>query len=227
MRSVLCLFILLILSGCGGDIRRKVEKGIAESLPDLIGPAKSYKVSVSGSTMQMLRNRISGIEIVGEGVALKNGVEVTRLDVSLKGVEFSPKSRTITKCESTVFSATLAQQELTQYLKKKYPDVPDLSVLLEDGCLSAAARPSLLGVTARVEAESGLKISSGCKLVLDLRKVTMAGLPAPGFAREYIEKKLNPIFDASKLGYDATISSVSIQRGRLVITGGLDMTKGR
>jgi len=221
--ALLPILIATALCGCGGSITRKVEKGIAQSLPGLIGPAKSYKVKVYGSTVDMLRSRMDGIDISGEGVELKNGLAIARLEVSLKGVRFNADSRQITKCDDTQFSASLAQEELRRYLKKTYPDIPGLEVRLRDGVLWASASPSLIGLTASIEAESALKIRSHSQLVLDLRKVTVAGLPAPGFAREYIEKRLNPVFDASALGYDATVDSVSIRGGYLTISGKLDL----
>lgn len=225
-RALVILLSLLLLAGCG-HVRGKVEDGIAKSLPELIGPAQCYRVKVSGSTMGMLKHKLSRIEIQGEGVRLSNGMELARLNAVLTGVRFDPDKRSITQCAGTEYAATLSQAELQRYLRKLYPDIPGLSVALEDGYAVATAAPSLMGVTASISAESDLKVAGGRKLVLDLRKVTMAGVPAPGFAREYIEKKMNPVFDSSAFGYDATMSSVTVQPGFVTITGLLDLTKGK
>ena len=228
--SLLYAFVFLtslfLLAGCG-NVRGKVEDGIAKSLPELIGPAECYRVRVSGSTVGMLKHKLSRIEIQGAGVRLSNGMELAKLNVVLTGVRFDPDKRSITQCAGTEYEATLSQAQLEHYLRKLYPDIPGLSVALEEGYAVATAAPSLMGVTASISAESSLKITGGTKLVLDIRKATMAGVPAPGFAREYIEKKINPVFDSSAFGYDATMSSVTIRPSLVVITGTLDLTKGK
>lgn len=212
------------LCGCGG-VKSRVEKGIERSLPQLIGPAKSYQVSVSGSTAKMLKSKLSRIDIQGEEVRLSNGMQLAKLEVSLTDVEFDSDTRSIRRTSSTTYSATLSEKELERYLRKTHPEIPELTVKLERDCATATAKPELMGLAAELRAESALKVRDNRQLVLDLKRITLGGLPAPGFAREYIEKKANPAFDASQLGYDATINSVSMEPGYITLNGTLDLTR--
>jgi len=216
-----------MLAGCGGSIKNRIEKGIESCLPQIIGPASSYQVTVSGSTVKMLRHRLSRVYIKGEDVRLPNGLEVSRLDVCLNEVEFDPDKRIITDSAGATYSVELSEKELERYLKKTYPSIPGLGIDLKEGRMIARASPSLIGLTTTISAEASLGIDGQRKLVLDIKKINAAGVPAPSFAREYIESKLNPVFDASELGYDATIDSVSIKPGYVTITGKLDLAKGR
>jgi len=215
----------LMLAGCGGNIRNRIEKGIERCLPQIIGPASSYQVTVSGSTLKMFRHRLSRVYIKGEDVRLPNGLEVSHLDVCLNEVEFDPDKRTIIDSAEATYSVVLSEEELERYLKKTYPSIPGLGIDLKEGHMVARASPSLIGLTTTISAAALFGIDSQRKLVLDIKKINAVGVQAPSFAREYIESKLNPVFDASELGYDATIDSVSIKPGYVTITGKLDLAK--
>jgi hypothetical protein len=81
------------------------------------------------------------------------------------------------------------------------------------------------GVTVTIAADAGLAVRGGRQLVLDLKKIDVGWLPTPGFAREYIEGRVNPVFDAADIGFDARIDSVSIAPGFVTLTGTLDLVK--
>jgi len=218
--------MISLLAGCiGGSVRDRVESGIEKSLPNLIGPARVYDVNVTGSTLGMIGGKLKDIEIKGEDVRLKNGMQLARLSVSLDSIEFDAGKSQITKCGGANYNALLSEEELGRYLRKAYPDVPKLNVELLNGYVSASASPSLVGLSASIKAEATLDIQDKRKLALKLRKVTVGGIPAPGFARDYMASKINPFFDASQIGYDATISSVTVEPGFVTLAGGLDLMK--
>jgi hypothetical protein len=62
-------------------------------------------------------------------------------------------------------------------------------------------------------------------LALDLRKLKVAGINTPSFARDFIDSKLDDIFDVRDLGFDATIRSVSITPGFITLSGNLNLMK--
>ena len=218
--------IVVALCGCsGGQIRHRIESGIARALPSKLGPAKSYTVKVSGSTMAMINGRLGAVKILGEEVRLSKGVTVARLDVDIKDLVADPGTQAIKRCGSTVYSATLAQDELQRYLIKTYPDIPGLKVSLANGAAHVLASPGLAGVKVNIAADATLEVREGRRLALNLMSIDVAGLSAPGFARDFIENRLNPVFDASELGFGARIESVRIDRGSLTLTGTLDLMK--
>ena len=224
--SVIAL-LAIVLCGCGGGVRRKIENGIARAMPEKIGRAKSYTVKVSGSTPAMIRGRMSGVEITGEEVRLAKGFTVARLDVSLKDLVVDTHTQEIKRCASAGYSATVSEGELGRYLAKRYRDIPGLEVTLARDCAHVVANPGLAGVTVTVSADAALKVIKGRKLALEIIRIDVAGLPTPGFAREFIEGRINPIFDAADLGFDAKIDSVRIDPGSLTITGTLDVAQSK
>lgn len=223
--GLLLVLIMLVMCGCGGRARRKVEEGIAKSLPDIIGPARSYHVTVTGSLFGMMRGNLREIKITGREVEIKNALILSRLDVTLTNVEFDPDTRVVKKVDSTDFSATMSEEDLNVYLAKTYPNIPDLGASLRDCLIVVSAAPSLSAAKVHIRAEATLNVLAERRLVMDLKKITAGGLPAPWFARNYIEKKLNPVFDAADLGFDARIASVRLHRGSMTLTGQLNLMK--
>jgi len=224
--ALICALSIALLSGCAGNkIRREVEKGIAKVLPEKIGPAKSYDVKVWASTMKILDGKLDSVDIVGKDVKLPNGLKLAELDVTVKDIRFDPRSREVKSCGETTYSATLSEEELGLYLKRTFPDVPALAVDLKTDRIGVAASPSMTGIRVNIKAEATLDIEKQRFLTLGLRKVTVAGVPTPGFARDYIATKVNPVFDADEIGFDAKISSAKIKDEAVTLTGDLNLMK--
>jgi len=223
--TVYCL-LFTSLAGCGGGgIRRKVESGIAKALQQRLGPAKAYSVKVTGSTMSILGGKLDGVDISGEDVRLAKGITVARLDVSIKDLAVDTSTQAIKRCKSTTYSAAVSEDELERYVVKRYPDIPGLTLALLKDQARVTASPGVAGVTVSIVAEAALGVRGGRQLVLDLKNINVEWLPTPGFAREYIEGRVNPVFDAADLGFDARIDSVSIAPGFVTLTGTLDLVK--
>ncbi|MGC8862746.1 MAG: DUF2993 domain-containing protein [Armatimonadota bacterium] len=214
---------VIMLAGCGSGIRHRVENGIARSLQKRLGPAREYSVRVSGSTMSIISGRIDSVDISGQEVRLAKGITVSRLDVSLKGLVVDTATQEIRKCARAAYLARVSEEELQRYLVRRYPDIPGLTVTLLNDQARVTATPGVAGVTVTIAADAVVAVREGRQLVLDLKKINVGWVPTPGFAREYIGKRINPVFDAADLGFDAQIESVRIEPGVAVIAGTLDL----
>jgi hypothetical protein len=114
---------------------------------------------------------------------------------------------------------------LTKYLHKNYPDVPGLKISLRDGYIDVSARPTVAGVGVNVKTEADIYVKDHHLLILDLKRVSAAGVPAPEFARNYIETKVNPVFDSKDLGFNATVNSLKLLQGSIYVSGNLDLVQ--
>ena len=215
----------LVMVGCENPVREKVESSVAQSLPSMIGPARSYTVRADGPTTGMIQGRLDGLNIVGQDVKLKNGMTVSRLAVDITDIAFDRKHDRITRVGSTQFAASLSESELNKCLAARYHDVPGLAIGLRRGYLDIAAKPGVSIVHMSVRADAELEIRDSRILALNLKKLNMAGISAPGFARDFINSKLTCIFDARDLGFDARITSVQVSPGILTLTGSLNLMK--
>ena len=221
--AALIAAVVVCLAGCGNMAKDKVEKSVAESLPTMIGPAKSYNVDAYGSTLRMMKGKLEGLDITGQDVQLKSGVTLSRLFVQVRDIRFDPNTREVHSVGSTAYSATLSEAELNRYLKKRYPNVPDLKLELRKDAVRITTRPGVSVLRTTVQADSGLLIQEERRLILDLKSLKVGPVGAPEFVRNYIESEIGTIFDAKDLGFDATIKSVSVQPNGLVLNGTLDL----
>lgn len=220
---LLVLFSAAILCAGCGRAERHAENKIAEALQRRLGPAKSYDVNITGSPMRLLKGKMERLDIVGKDVDLEKGIKLASLNVTIHDLVFDTNTQEIKDAGSTVFAATIAQNELTKYLHKNYPDVPDLKISLHDGYIDVSAKPTLAGIGVNVKTEASILVKDHHLLILDLKKASAAGVPAPEFARNYIETKVNPIFDSKDLGFNATVNSLNLAHGSISISGNLDL----
>ncbi|MEN6357482.1 MAG: DUF2993 domain-containing protein [Armatimonadota bacterium] len=217
-------FIVSLCVGCG-RAERHAENKIAEALQQRLGPAKSYDVNITGSPMRLLKGKMERLDIVGKDVNLEKGIKLESLNVTVHDLVFDTKTQEIKGASKTSFSATIAQSELAKYLHKNYPDVPELKISLHDGYIDVSARPAVAGVGVNVKTEADIHVKDHHLLILDLKKVSAAGVPAPEFARNYIETKVNPVFDSKDLGFNATVNSLKLAQGSICVAGNLDLVQ--
>jgi len=220
--AIVFALIIVICAGCG-KAEKHAENEIAKGLQQRLGPAKSYNVNITGSPLRLLKGKMQRLDIVGKDVHLDRGITIADLSVTINDLVFDPDTKAIKRAGKTIYSATLDQDELAKYLHKTYPDVPDLKIALREGFIDVSARPAVAGVGVNIKTESDLHVEDHHLLILDLKKISAAGICAPEFARNYIETKVNPIFDSKDLGFDATINSLTIGRGSIRIGGTLDL----
>ena len=214
------------MAGCGNPIRDKIEHGIRDSLPEMIGPADVYEVRVYGATPRLLKGKLDGLDIDGANVVLPNGLKLANLDVKIRDLVVDPKTKELKKAGSTDYTAVIAEHELNRYVTRLYPDVPDLNIDLRSGYVTTMARPGLSKLKVMVEADTKVNVINQRVVALDFKKMDVAGVGLPGAAVNYLESKLDAIFDAQDLGFDARITSVSITNSSITLAGTLDLMKG-
>ena len=202
----------------GRVVEQRIEREVAARLPSLIGASGSYRVNASAGLVGAARGRIESVRIEGRDVQLKSGVKLKRLDTTLRGIHVDPAKRTLTRIDEAQFSASITGEELNGFLSRKYPDIPSRAELHE-GYVTVTARPRVRGGRVRVEADASLEIENGTRLVLRVHKVASGPVTAPDVAQRYIEQKLNPVLDLTSLGFKGRLTSVTIRRDAIALSG--------
>lgn len=221
---ILPVLSALILAGCN-PVRNEVEKSVAKSMPDIIGPADSYSARIYGPTPRMMRGRLDRLDITGHNVKFSDEMTVSQLDVSIFNLEFDKSKRTVKKAGTTTFAVTLTEEELTRYLKKKYPDVPGLEIGLGNDLINITAKPGVSIMKVPIQAGAELEVHDGHILALNLKKLKVAGIGTPQIARDYISSRLKTVFDTDDLGFNANLKSAKIGKKTLTLCGDLDLMK--
>ncbi len=225
-KLLLAVILMIGVVGCGENIiQRKIEKSIAASLPETIGPADKYTVKASGSSMKMIHGRLNTLDITGVNVKFAAGIKVAKLTVNISDIAFDTDSKQITRVGATKYTVAISQAELNRYIAARLPDIPDLKIELQKGIVSIYAKPGISRLRVGVLASAAIEVIKQRILALDLKTLKVAGINTPEFARELVDSKLDTIFDANDLGFNAKIDSATITPGALTITGELDLIK--
>ncbi|MGQ9454288.1 MAG: LmeA family phospholipid-binding protein [Armatimonadota bacterium] len=224
MLLITLLAILIVCgSGCGSrTIKHKIESEIAKSVQKTLGQTKSCRVELTGSVLSIARGNIKEMKIYAEDLHLKNGITLAQLEVSLKDLQVDTNSHIMKRCAEARYKACVTSKEVQNYLLKRYPNIPGLAIEPLEGKLYIKVTPSVAGISIPIEAIALPKARHGTEVAVDFQKIDVAWVPTPGFAREYLEKRLNPILKATDLGFDAQIEQVFIDGEVLVLTGIFD-----
>jgi hypothetical protein len=222
--AVLCA---AFLSGCGERlVEAKIASGIEKRLPTIIGPAKSYDVSVEGRTTKMMSGKVSRISIHGSGVQLQPELAVDDLVVEMRGVTFDTDNNQLTGTDETTFQALLSDKVLTSYVAKRQPDLKQLKITMSRGKMTVQTRPGLLGVSAGVSLTGGLELAPGNKVCFVPDRMSVAGLSMPGMVVDFVTKRINPVMDLSLAGFPAQIVDLAVVNGGVRVSGTADLSRG-
>ena len=230
-RSVMLTSALLtmvaLLAGCGERlVADKIESRVERRLPDIIGPADSYEVSVSGRTPKMLSGRLSELVIHGRNVQLQPDLNVDDLVVEMRDVEFDTGKNELTGVGETAFSAVISGKCLTRFIVKRQPDLKELKIELRPGKATVRVRPSLLGLSAGVAITGGLEVAPSNKISFIPDKMSVAGLPIPERALNFVSERINPVMDMSLASFPAQITRIAVMAGRIRVEGTADLRRG-
>lgn len=228
-RRISCCFVLAamtiaigIVYWYGGVLARAgVAHAIEARLPDVVGPARHYTASVSGSALGMLRGQAKRVLIIGDKVELRNGLTLSRFTADMTGIRLSATRDRITHVDHASFTATTTEQQLNHYLANRFADVPDCRVDLREDGAAISAKPEIAGLPVELKADGRIRIADGHKVVFEVSGVSAEGLnlPTPGFVRDYLEKHINPILDTAGWELGLRLQSVKTTPDFITLTG--------
>jgi hypothetical protein len=220
------LIVLIVIAAVcfapGAVLRWKIGQSVEAKMPELIGPARSYSVAVSGGLFEIIRGRIDKLDICANDVKLPNGLVLDQLDADLKGIRFKP-DQTVTDVKTTDFAAIVTEKNLSDFLEGTRSDMRGAKVSLDGGKLCLSASPRVFAARTPVSIEGTLKIVNGSRLNLVLNRCVARGICVPGFIKGRIMHDLNPVLDTEQMGIGAKLNSVEISNGAITVTGKADL----
>ncbi len=217
--SFLCAAACLLVAGCGSLAPQTVAaRKIAEALPQAIGPAARYDVTVDGDPFALARGRARHVHINGQDVQITPAVTLDALTLDADDVSFDTQAHRVSHVGQVTFNAAIGQAHLNSYLAQRRPDV---TVTLEQTDLQArlpvAAGPlhTIIGVAGTLTpSEPG---ASTLDFVAD--RARLGFLPVPAFVVNATLSELNPLVDLSTVRVPLALQSAQVAQGRLVLRG--------
>src|SRR2546422_555014 len=158
-----------------------------------------------------LRPRVTAVR-AGEQLELES------LHLELNDLRYhAPPNEALTVGESLLV-IHLTEAALNDYLRRQHPKSPT-EVVFHDGTVTLKGTMRLLGVPTPVETSGRLEIADGTRVEYRADTVRFSADSAPGTGAEYIEKRLNPLLDVTRLNLPIRLNGIEVQPGRLVVRG--------
>ncbi|MBI2264976.1 MAG: hypothetical protein HYU64_07370 [Armatimonadetes bacterium] len=237
------LLALIRFSGCGQIARSTASEKIREKLPDLIGPADSYQVTLDSGVQDMLKGRAEKIQIIGKRVRPKSSPIVDFLQVDLSRIEVDLPRKSLKSLEKCTFQAQFLERDLNDYLveyQREHPlkgdqgrssgshEISEARLSLGDRELSlrASFKTPILGmipVQAPIGLAGSIEVKDKVLLYFVPRSMDVAGVSLPKPLAEALLAKINPVADLSKLSVPTRVSKIEIRPGLLWVEGEADL----
>lgn len=165
--------------------------------------------------------------IGAEQVALKvkrldtpTGLAVAQVEVESGAVAFDEATRKVTLARPGTFTAVVEEADLSAFVKSKAPEGVEIdAVRLKPGGIVVEATVWFV-ISVSGEAECSLRIEEEQRLMVDVESVSVLG----GSLRNMVQKQIdamNPVLDTSDLPVDVRLQAVTIEKGRIVLSGTL------
>ena len=208
-----------VLGGCaGGLIRSEVAKGVRHALPDYIGPAKSYSVTVHGDSAAILKGKIESLEIQGEDVQVDPKLLVGRLLVEMNGVRCDVKTRALKSVEHAVVDALISEEAVNAYIRETHGDA-SLTVKLEPKKIVVLFIPKVVGIGVPISVSGTPAIVGGDKINFQADSASLGRLPVPAPVVNKALEAVNPVLDLSAMRFPVTLREIVIEKGAVRVKG--------
>lgn len=225
-RLILLLGLLLFASGCGRAVNRSAERHIRDELPEIVGPARQYRVHVSGDESHTAQGHLEAVAIDGDDVQMNNGLLLDQLHLDLKNVDVDLHHKQLHSVESARFVATIGEASLDEFLAGETPEgetIRNAHITLHDNTVTLTAERVVLGAGVPFRATGPLKLRDSQHLELDPNRLVVVGIPITGVALRFLKERFESAIDLTRLSFPLTLTSVQTAKGKLILTGSADV----
>ncbi|AIE87558.1 DUF2993 domain-containing protein [Fimbriimonas ginsengisoli] len=151
-------------------------------------------------------------------VLLPMGLRVDDVRFGGKGLHIERSPLVISAPEPGQLEAFVGEASLAEFLNAKAPaGLRKFQVRAKDGKLFVDAVKTVL-VDLKASAVCTLRIEDGRKLMVDIESVDVAGAGIKTLLQNQLDK-VNPIFDIAEFPVDASLDSVRVEDGGVLLFG--------
>jgi hypothetical protein len=205
------------------DGTRHIEVIVEGELSRRLAKADRWEVTVTATKEDRAAGLLPKIEVHGWNLRLPDGQVLAEVELTAQNVGLDFEQGTISSCGDVHALFRLRPDDLASFVEKK-----------AKGKLRNV-RFAIVGdqVDERFKMRAGpfwLKVHrvamshpDGSTVSTHARKLTVAGIRIPKNVLRRIERKINPIFDGSKLPVPVTVDEIGVNNGLLEASVSLDL----
>ena len=232
-RLVMYLFCLAVipcvLSGCARPVNSMAEHQIMKKLPDLLGEASRYEVRVDGDPYNTSHGRLARVQINATNLTLQNGLILSHLYLDLHRVVYNLKTHKLISVKSAKFTTTISDDVIELQILGDLPAGYDLTHLkihmLPSSQLLITAERNTLGIKLPVKILFHLVLLSGNRVLVDLTRITVVGIPVDGPILHFLVGHVQKIISLSALALPLQVNSFYTDSGTITLSGNINLTE--
>lgn len=162
--------------------------------------------------------KVGAFQLRFEDLELPMGLAVAKVDVDGPGAVIAAHPFSLDLVSPGTMVAEVAQEALSDFLEAQSPaGLKEFDVRADGGKLHVKAKKTVL-VDLKVTATASLRIVDGRQLWVDVESVDVMGAGAKNLVASQLAK-INPVLDAADLPIEATLTSVEVGDGKVVLRG--------
>ncbi len=227
VRTVLFCLAGTLFFGCGRAVNRAAERRIRDALPNVLGPAREYRVHVNGSAENTLGGHLSDVAVDGTAVLLPGSLQLDSLHLDLKGVEV--RGSKVTRVRQALFTAVMSEASIDEYLAGEAPEGEPLRgthvTLANNNIVTITSERVVLGIGIPFHMTGPLRLNGDQLVELDPTRLVVAGIPIYGRPLNFLKKRFETAADLSTLAFPIHLTSIRTERGRLIASGTADVSE--
>ena len=218
------LLVLALLAGCN-PATAFVERAVERELPDLIGPADAYDVSIEG--LRLGEGAAEQVDVTGLRVRPDGAPVLDRLALVLTGVRYDPDAGRLDHVESARATAHVRPSDLAAFLDA-HRNVRDAALTLRppDGA-TLRFRPEIRGFTVPegvAVALTGRLAADDGRVRFEVSEVRAGGLPLGRLVAQQLSAAINPVVDLTGTGAALHVTRVTVSAASIRVEATGDPT---
>jgi hypothetical protein len=196
-----------------------VERRIERRLAGALGPADEYRVRILDTNdSDLVQGRARRVEVSGRKILAKHQFLIDSIRLTLTDLRYEDGEEdyvSVARSDLQVeFAESAVNQSLQAYLSRYEPEVR-----FEPDRVRVRLTYPFLGVPSTVRAAGRLRIEEGRRLLFEADEAEVSFISQPGLAKRFVEDRVNPLLDLSRIDFPARLESVRILQGRLEARG--------
>lgn len=215
-----------VVSGCSTTVvRRSVEKRVERRLATILGPAERYEVRILDTRdAELVRGRARRVEVSGRRIYARSQFLIDALTLSLDDLRYEGGDPDLISVRRSDLQVEFTDEALNNYLRGFHARY-DPTVRFSKDQVSVEVTYPFLGAPTEIHATGRLVIREGRQLLFDAEKADVSFINQPGFGERFVEDRVNPLFDLSRIDFPARLESVQLLPGRLRAYGTAAITR--
>jgi hypothetical protein len=226
-RLAALLLVCIVIAGCTRAINRSAERRIRDALPQLVGPAKDYRVHVDNEPLQTVSGHLASVDIDGEDVQLSNGLLIDRLHLMLHNVDFDMRRHVVRGVGSASFDAAFGEAAVDEFLAGEAASEGTIRKprvrFGNNHMVTLSAERVALGLGIPFSVTGPVEIDGPQHVNLDPHHMTVVGIPISGLPLRFLKEHFEHGLDLSSLPFPLELQAISTGPGKLTLAGSADV----